>query len=677
MRATTRWAAAALAGSILAATASAADPVRGKQLYQNTQTTGAPFACATGGCHGPDPSTNTNNIRAGTNPTVILSAINSGTGGMGAYKPYILATEAADIAAYIANPAAGTPSPAAALTSTTLAFGNQVLQTNSATMTATLTNSGSASLVLSSVTLGGTHSGDFTRSGTCAAAQALAPAQSCTINAVFRPTAIGVRSATVTIGHNASPATSTVSLAGTGVSAPTPAAALTATTLAFNNQVIGTTSAARTVSISNTGSATLTLGTITVAGTNAGDFASTNCNGASVAPGANCTISVTFTPAAPNARSATLGIPSNAAGSPHNVALTGNGTAAPAPAVTLNPTSLAFGNQTTGTTSTAKTITLTNTGSASLGITSITPSGAGFGVTHTCLASLAASASCAISVSFAPTSVAAYTGGITVVSTATGSPHSVAFSGAGVAPTPTAPVATLSAAAVDFGMLPLNTTSQAKTVTLSNTGSAPLGITVLQVGGINAGDYSQTNNCPVGSSLPAGSNCAISVRFAPTATGPRSATVTLTSNAAGSPTVDLKGTGVVQASAVAQVAPTQATFRRTRLGKTSDERTVRVRNSGSTPLVISSVAITGDFTQQSDCVKTLAPGRSCEIKVRFKPTVIGTRTGELSVGSNAAGSPQVVKLSGLAVAAGGKDDDDCDDEDACSQSLLPFFRKSR
>jgi hypothetical protein len=227
-------------------------------------------------------------------------------------------------------------------------------------------------------------------------------------------------------------------------------------------------------------------------------------------------------------------------------------------------------------------------------------------------------------------------------------------------------------------MLPLNTTSQAKTVMLSNTGNAPLGITGLQVGGVNASDFSQTSNCPVGASLPAGSNCAISVRFAATATGPRSATVALASNAAGSPTVDLKGTGVVQASAVAQIAPTQITFGRTRLGKTSDERTVRVRNSGTTPLVVSSVAITDDYMQQSDCVKTLAPGKSCEIKVRFKPTVLGTRTGELSVGSNAAGSPQVVKLSGFAVAAGGKDDDDdCDDEDACSQSLLPFFRKSR
>jgi mono/diheme cytochrome c family protein len=676
MKPTTTWATVALAASILAAPAWAADPVRGKALYLDTTTTGAVTSCVA--CHLADLSKNTSNILKGSDPAVILNAINNNTGSMGNfYKGFVTSTDAADIAAYIANPAAGTPAPAASLSSATLAFGNQVLQTSSATMTATLTNRGSANLVLSSVTLGGTNSVDFTRSGTCAVALTLAPAQSCTVNAVFRPTAIGPRSATVTIGHNASPATSTVSLTGTGMSAPTPAAALTATTLAFNNQVVGTTSTTRTVAISNTGTATLTLGTITITGNYPGDFAATGCSGASVAPNASCTISVTFTPTALSTRSATLGIPSNATGSPHNVALTGNGTAAPAPAVTLNPTSLAFGNQTTGTTSTARTITLTNSGSAALGITSITPSGTGFVVTNNCPASLAANASCTINVTFAPSSVMSYTGGVTLVSTATGSPHAVAFSGTGVAPTPTAPVASLSPAAVDFGMLPLNTTSQAKTVMLSNTGNAPLGITDLKIGGANATDFSQTHDCPVGSSLPAGANCSISVRFAATATGTRSATVALTSNAAGSPAADLKGTGVVQASALAQVAPTQITFGRTRLGKTSDERTVRVRNSGTTPLEISSVAVTGEFTQQSDCVKTLAPGKSCEVKVRFKPTLLGTRTGELSVGSNAAGSPQVVKLSGTGVAAGGKDDSCDEEESACSQSILPFFGKSR
>jgi hypothetical protein len=227
-------------------------------------------------------------------------------------------------------------------------------------------------------------------------------------------------------------------------------------------------------------------------------------------------------------------------------------------------------------------------------------------------------------------------------------------------------------------MLPLNTASPAKTVMLSNTGTAPLSIADLKVGGTNASDFSQTHNCPVGSSLAAGSACTISVRFVATATGARIASIALASNAPGAPGADLKGTGVVQAAALAQVGPTSIVFRKTRVDRTSSERTIRIRNSGTTPLEISSAAITGDFTSKSECPATLAPGRNCEFKVRFKPTALGLRTGEFALSSNAAGSPHLVKLSGQAMATRGRDDDDeCDDEDKCSQSVLPFFRKSR
>ena len=674
MKARTRWAALALTTSIFAAPASAADAVRGKTLYQTAQ----PLACATSSCHGPDPTQNAKNILNGRNPQVILNAIAQGTGGMGIFQNTITTTDAADIAAYLTNPAAGTPAPAAKLTTATLAFPSQVIGTTSATMSATLTNSGTANLVLSAVALGGANPGDFTRAGSCAAPLTLAPAQSCTIDAAFKPGALGARSATVTLTHNASPNTSTVTLSGNGLSAPAPAAALSATTLSFGNQTVGTTSAARTVSISNTGTAALMVGTITTAGTNAGEFAATNCSNTSINPGASCTVSVTFTPSALSTRNATLTIPSNAAGSPHGVALTGNGTSIPVPAVTLNPTSLAFGNQTTGTTSAAKSVALTNSGTAPLSVNSIALTAPGFTIAHNCPISLNAGAGCTISVAFAPSAVTPFTSAVSVVTNAAGSPHSATLTGTGTAPTPTVPVATLSPLAVDFGMLPLNTTSSVRTVGLSNTGNAPLSISALALAGTNATDFTQTHNGPVGASLAAGATCSISVRFAPTAIGARSATLALTSNASGAVAVDLKGAGIVQSSAVAQLAPSQVVFASTRLGRTSDDRTVRIRNAGTTPLVISSVNVTGDFTQESECVKTLAPGANCEVKVRFKPTVLGTRTGELSIGSNATGSPQAVKLSGLAVAPGGKDSSrevGCDDEAACSQSMLPFFRR--
>jgi len=215
-------------------------------------------------------------------------------------------------------------------------------------------------------------------------------------------------------------------------------------------------------------------------------------------------------------------------------------------------------------------------------------------------------------------------------------------------------------------------------VKLTNSGNAPLSVTGWNLSGANTGDFAQSSTCPPGSTLNPGATCDVSVRFTPTATGSRLATVTLASNAAGSPAVDLKGVGIVETTAAqAQVSPTQMTFSRTRVGRTTSARTVRVRNTGTSPLSISSVAATGDFTASTECTAApLAPGRTCEIKVVFKPSAAGASSGELTVASNAAGSPHAVKLSGLGTTGGRGDDSECDDDEtACSQSLSPFSRR--
>src|SRR5437879_4343663 len=98
--------------------------------------------------------------------------------------------------------------------------------------------------------------------------------------------------------------------------------------LGFSNQTVGTTSAAQAVTLSNIGSATLTISSIAVTGTNSGDFGQTNNCGTSVAAGAQCTINVTFTPTASGTRTAALDITDNESGSPQAASLTGTGEAA-------------------------------------------------------------------------------------------------------------------------------------------------------------------------------------------------------------------------------------------------------------------------------------------------------------------------------------------------------------
>jgi subtilase family serine protease len=97
--------------------------------------------------------------------------------------------------------------------------------------------------------------------------------------------------------------------------------------------------------------------------------------------------------------------------------------------------------------------------------------------------------------------------------------------------------------------------------------------------------------------------------------------------------------------------PTSLTFGKTKVGKTSAPKTVTVSNTGGSTLDISSIATSGDFARKAgpkktDCGSTLAAGATCTVRVVFKPTQTGTRTGDLIFTDNAAGSPQQVPLTG-------------------------------
>src|SRR5207302_1772734 len=176
---------------------------------------------------------------------------------------------------------------------------------------------------------------------TCINGATLAAGANCVLNLTFTPTAASARTATLTITDDAAGSPQSVSLTGTGVTPPT--ATLSATSSAFGEQRVGTTSAAQTVTLTNSGGAPLNLTSITVTGAQAADFAfaagNTCPTGAgSVAPGTSCTIGVSFTPAAPGARAAAVNITDDAVGSPQSVRHAATRLDRPA---TLPPASLA------------------------------------------------------------------------------------------------------------------------------------------------------------------------------------------------------------------------------------------------------------------------------------------------------------------------------------------------
>jgi hypothetical protein len=215
--------------------------------------------------------------------------------------------------------------------------------------------------------------------------------------------------------------------------ADAPAVAMSPQALTFADQSTGFTSDAQTLTLTNSGSAPLTIASVVAHG----DFAQANTCGTSVAAGgATCTISVTFTPTDIGDRTGDVTITDNAPGSPHVIALAGEGVT-PAPAVTLSPTSLAFPDQAYNTTSSPLTATLTNSGTAALTITAFAVSG-DFGQTNDCPLSpttLAVGAHCVISVTFTPAGTGALSGAVSISddgSNATGGNHTLTLSGNGI-----------------------------------------------------------------------------------------------------------------------------------------------------------------------------------------------------------------------------------------------------
>jgi hypothetical protein len=203
-----------------------------------------------------------------------------------------------------------------------------------------------------------------------------------------------------------------------------PAVSLSPAKLAFATQVLNTSSAPKTVTLTNTGSATLNLSISA-----SGDFSQTNTCGTSVMAAANCTISVTFTPAATGTLTGTLSITDNAPGSPQTVPLNGVGTA-----VKVTPASLNFGSVTVGQTSSPKIAKVTNVATAAMKITGITVAGSASGdykETTTCGSSLAAGKSCTITVTFTPTAKGTRKASVSISDNGGGSPQRIGLTGTG------------------------------------------------------------------------------------------------------------------------------------------------------------------------------------------------------------------------------------------------------
>ena len=427
--------------------------------------------------------------------------------------------------------------PVVALFPAALNFGVQGQATSSSPARVTVSNPSGAPVAISGVTT----SGPFSVSNGCPAM--LAPGSNCALSVTFSPTAPGNGNGVLTISDNAYGGAQNVALQGVGIGEP--AAVASPTSLSFATQNVGSTSAAASVTLVNSGGAAMTISSITASG----DFAESDNCVPGLAAGTQCTITVTFAPSTAGVRPGVLTITDNAPSSPQTVSLSGTGAANPN--VSLSASILAFGNQLVNTASSPQLLTVTNNGNAALQITSVNPT-AGFSSASNCPASLSVSSSCTISVSFEPNSAGTTVGSVTLTDNALDSPQTVALTGTG-----TVPVAALAPSNVSFTTQVVGSAGS-QSVTLTNAGSAPLTVSGVTVSGPNAVDFSLQNQCSA--SLAAGSSCGMVVSFAPSAAGTRSAILNIASNAGSSPqSVSLTGTGADFSLASTASSPAQMT----------------------------------------------------------------------------------------------------------------------
>ncbi|MCU1243453.1 MAG: hypothetical protein JWO71_4179 [Candidatus Acidoferrum typicum] len=337
-----------------------------------------------------------------------------------------------------------------------------------------------------------------------------------------------------------------------------PAAAIFPSSEDFASVTVGQSSGSKLLTLTNTGGQALGLTSISVTGSNPADFVATpNCSLPTVlSPNATCTISLVFSPSATGARQASLAAADNAPGSPQLVPLSGIG-AAPLPAVTLVPGSLTFATTTQGSTSTAQTITVTSVGPGSLHVSSVLPGGANpadFQLSNACSGAYPAGATCSVAVTFSPLGAGQRSATITINDDAPDSPQSVQLMGTGATPPPGTPIVKLTPTSISFGTVTQGAAVGAQIVTLTNSGTGPLHIASLALGGTNSSDFNITNNCTA-AAYATGGTCTIAVSVSPVAIGARSALITITDDAPSSPQTISLSASVNPAFAISPAAP--------------------------------------------------------------------------------------------------------------------------
>jgi Cep192 domain 4/Abnormal spindle-like microcephaly-assoc'd, ASPM-SPD-2-Hydin len=373
----------------------------------------------------------------------------------------------------------------------------------------------------------------------------LGPHGSASFQVLFQPDAAKTFSGSIVFSTSRTNANGTQSIpvSGTGTTGSSVSStssqsyllSASASSLNFGNTLVGT-SASQPIALTNTGTASVNLSQVAVAG--AGFTVSGFSGAVTLAAGQSFPLNVGFAPTTTGSATGNLSFVSSATNSPTTISLSGSGIQ---PQISVVPASVGFGNVTVGVTNT-QTLAISNPGTANLSVTQASLVGTGFGFSGlTVPLSVPPGGSSAFTVSFTPASANSFSGSLTLVNNTLTSPLVIPLAGTGVSP-----VAQLTASptSLSFGSVTTGA-SGTQSLTLANTGNSSVSVSQISITG--AGYSAAGFALPV--TLAAGQSTSFSVTFTPTTTGNLSGSVTVSSNATNSPlAISLSGSGAAAVS---------------------------------------------------------------------------------------------------------------------------------
>ncbi|HET9360835.1 MAG TPA: choice-of-anchor D domain-containing protein, partial [Vicinamibacterales bacterium] len=563
-------------------------------------------------------------------------------------------------------PGAGAPvSRAVASLPDAIDFGPSTVKASGGRRPIVVRSRGSEALSVGRVALVGDHQGDFRIvSNGCTGTELRDADAECTIEVEFAPVAVGVRSARLQLADNSNQSPRFVALSGEARPVPVPRPRLSPDRLEFSQQVVGQPGTARRVTVTNEGSATLSIQRVLLEGRHPRDFTitGTDCTGANLPPQGTCTVDVGFGPTAAGRRAGSLTVVHNAGDAGRNVDL--NGTAEARPMADVSPPRLEFDEQPLEKSSRQRSVRIANAGGGVLQVGRITLEGVNrrdFSLENRCTQSgrgLRRGESCEVLVQFVPDAAGARSA-VMVVTQTDGIRHEVALSGVGVG----RGVLAVLPESLEFGVQELKT-SREQQVTVTNAGSAVLAVASIAVDKSGAREYAVVDpqKC-ANQKLDPGGKCTFGVRFTPAGVDERPASISVADATGSRISVALSGAGASpRPSPVSQLSfkPDRLDFgelvvpsRQFDKSAGIASRAVTLTNVGNVDVVVADVLVepaesSREFQIQDKCRGArLAPQQDCTVRVTFRASAPGPRQASLVFLNNAAKNPHRVALFGF------------------------------